>query len=63
MGKRHQRANSGQDVFTDTASSLRISLGEKFPDVGDILRGQRMQSKTLAFAHDDACFFSNASSR
>ncbi len=63
MGKRHQRADGGQDVFADTAGGLRIVLGDAFPDVGDVLRRQRVQDKTLAFAHCGACFFSKASSR
>jgi hypothetical protein len=51
MGKRHQRADGGQDVLTDTAGGQRVSLSDKFPDVGDILRCQRMQNKALAFAY------------
>jgi hypothetical protein len=63
MGKRDQRTDSGQDVFADTAGGRRIIFGNEFPDVGDVLRRQRVQNKTLAFVYCDACFFSKASSR
>jgi hypothetical protein len=63
MGKRHQSTDSVQDVFADPTGSLRVRLGEKFPDVGNILRCQRVQDKTLAFAHGGEGFFSKASSR
>jgi hypothetical protein len=51
MGKRYQCADGGQDVFADTASSQRVSRGEKFLDVGDVLRCLRMKDKALVFTH------------
>src|SRR5713101_2351112 len=63
MGERHQRTYGVQDDLTDTAGGWRILLGERFPDVGDVLRSQRMQDKTVRLAHGGVGFFSQAASR
>lgn len=51
MGKAYQRADDIQDVSGNTAGGQEMMCGDTFPDVGDVLRCQSMQGKTLAFAH------------
>lgn len=51
MGKVYQRADDIQDVSGNTAGGQEMMCGDTFPDVGDVLRCQSMQGKTLAFAH------------
>jgi hypothetical protein len=51
MGKRHQVAKRAQDFFPDATGRKRVVFRDVFPNIGDVLRGERVKGKSLFGTH------------